>query len=112
MFSIGIGGHINKEQDKADDVLQTIHNGLKRELLEETGVPYEKFKMRFCGLINEEKSKVGKTHLGLVYCLQAVSVKINFHFGAELAINGYETIENVIKKYEFEHWSGLALRLI
>ena len=112
LYSIGIGGHINKEQDQADDLLSTIYNGLKRELYEETGVGYECFQSRFYGIINEEESKVGKTHLGLVYVLKAPLSGVKYKYSDELAVNGYETMENFIEKYQFEYWSGLALKLI
>jgi len=111
LYSVGIGGHIN-EQDQGDDLLSTIYNGLKRELYEETGIPFEQFQSRFCGIINEEISKVGKTHLGFVYCLKASSTRLNYQFCNELALNGFETIDSFLKEYEHEHWSGLALQLI
>lgn len=112
LYSIGIGGHINKEQDLGNDMFSTIYNGLKRELYEETGVPYENFQSRFYGIINEERSKVGKTHLGLVYGLKIPSTGLNFRFNDEIAVNGWEALSDFTKNYQHEHWSELAIKLI
>lgn len=111
LYSVGIGGHIN-EQDQGDDLLSTIHKGLRREFYEETGIPYIKFQSQFFGIINEEISKVGKTHLGLVYCLSASSKSLKYQFSEELLFNGFESIDKFLEEYNYEFWSGLALKLV
>ena len=66
MYSIGLGGHINPEEEALDDV---IVGGLRRELREEVGL--QAFSMPPCaGVIHDRAAEVSNYHLGLVYPIQ------------------------------------------
>src|SRR3989344_4186411 len=61
MYSIGVGGHVNKK----DMGSRNIMNWAKREFEEE--ISYEgHYKSEFLGLINDDSNDVGLVHLGLV----------------------------------------------
>jgi predicted NUDIX family phosphoesterase len=111
LYSVGIGGHIN-EEDRARDLRETVYNGMIRELGEETGLQVSEDQLRFCGLINEEVSKIGKTHLGLVYLLQGGIKKSDLNFNSELRVNAFVSISGFLDNFTHEYWSELALRLI
>ncbi len=65
MYSIGLGGHINPQEELLDDV---IIAGMRRELAEEVGM--HDFQVQGCaGIINDHAADVSNYHIGLVYPL-------------------------------------------
>lgn len=117
-LSIGIGGHINPEDD--ENVLvgekrwrYLFHSGMMRELSEEypgvtEGTP------RFVGIVHESKSKVGRTHIGLVFVYQLEldpgnpGPELKNHFWIkERALHSL-----ALNNKRFELWSRLALRFL
>lgn len=69
-LSIGIGGHINNDDDPGSAWLAFL-NGAVRELREEVGlvVPHEALQGAAFGLINDETNPVGEVHLGVCMAL-------------------------------------------
>ena len=68
LHSVGIGGHVNPIDFKeGDSFIKFILRSAKRELLEEFSEVVPSDSIKFLGMINEEKTKVGRTHLGLVF---------------------------------------------
>lgn len=77
--SIGIGGHINPEDDQEHkypellnrpDYLSDVYvNGMLREIDEELkfNVQPPEYYSRIAGLINDDSNDVGKVHLGVVH---------------------------------------------
>lgn len=67
--SIGIGGHIN-DQDGSDPH-DAFMRGARRELYEEVSLPQTSsvhfMPMAWAGLLNDDTTPVGRTHLGLVF---------------------------------------------
>lgn len=60
-FSLGIGGHINKQDIKSG----RITDWARREFEEE--IDYKgKYKTEFLGLLNDDSNEVGMVHLGLI----------------------------------------------
>ncbi|MDK2792954.1 MAG: hypothetical protein PWQ25_1817 [Deferribacteres bacterium] len=108
-YSIGIGGHVEL-QDYIFEVLEpTIKNAVYRELSEEfLDFDFYKTEISFLGLINEEITDVGLTHLGFVYLLNTTRA---FLPGKEL--EGLEWLDMFeIYKKDLELWSKMALELI
>lgn len=111
LWSLGVGGHIN-----ADDMLEkhtplsaVVSNGMQRELKEEFAEISGNLLPIFCGIINEEKTKVGNVHLGLVYRLY-VQNKGHVTPGAEL--NSFSWVETErISDLKMELWSEMAAAL-
>lgn len=111
LFSAGIGGHISKEQDSRSDFWQTFEAGLLREIKEESGItPGD---IRFWGIINEHKTKVGLVHLGLVFSvfLKAEELK-RLELSPELHLYDICSVDKFLQQGNYEYWSGLALQLI
>ena len=111
--SAGIGGHVAESDGfDAKSPGEAVLSGLLRELGEE--MPgLAGLAPRFLGTINEEKTPVGKVHLGLVFLVIAeepdrvvAGSELNdFHW---LPVN---SIRGGTGK-RFELWSRLALRLV
>lgn len=110
LYSCGIGGHID-EVDKAGTIMETVKNGMYRELSEELkNFQKEKISLEYRGIINEVKTKVGLVHIGLVFfarCLEGYLPEP----ADELAGLEWKSIDE-IKKLKKEFWSDLALGLI
>ena len=103
---MGVGGHINRE-DRGADMYTTVLQGLKRELSEELPGA-ELCTVKFCGIINEEITPVGRTHLGLVFI---VETDARLTPGEELA--GLQWIHpHKLKSMKLEFWSQLATELV
>lgn len=63
MYSVGLGGHINPQEEMLDDVLMA---GMRRELGEEVGL--QDFQACDCmGVINDHSADVSNYHIGLLY---------------------------------------------
>ncbi|CAM3045796.1 hypothetical protein [Sporolactobacillus spathodeae] len=70
-LSIGVGGHMNAV-DEASDFQQILENNLKREISEELLIEQsgEKLSTRTVGYINDDKTEVGRVHIGILVLIQ------------------------------------------
>ena len=111
LWSLGIGGHINPEdQDHGNDFQSILIAGMERELKEELSLrPLGETPM-FMGLINEEITEVGQVHLGAVFMIKT-NTPDAYAPGAELHAFQWEDTEKLGNR-NFELWSTLALELI
>lgn len=66
LWSCGVGGHI-EECDLETTLQGTILTGATRELNEEVKLIKKCLPLKYCGIITEDKTKVGLTHLGIVF---------------------------------------------
>ena len=66
-FSLGIGGHINDQEQSAEDLVDA---GLQRELNEEISVTTG-YSLTPLGIIYDATTPVGRVHLGVAYELEA-----------------------------------------
>jgi predicted NUDIX family phosphoesterase len=66
-FSLGIGGHINDQEQSAADLVDA---GLQRELSEEISLTAG-YSLIPLGIIYDATTPVGRVHLGVVYELEA-----------------------------------------
>ena len=103
--SIGIGGHISREDADGGDAYAT---GMQRELDEEIqlGSGYRETRE---GLIYDPSNEVGQVHLGVVhrFVLDSPSVASN---ESDLAEGGFVAVTELRSDYErLETWSQLAL---
>jgi len=106
--SAGIGGHVN-EDDKTDNLYGSLINGLKRELNEEIGIAANPDQFRLLGMINEEKTEVGHSHTGVVFCLHVNHNELIMN--EEVGIYKWMNLEE-IQDNKFEFWSLLSLGLL
>ena len=104
LYSIGIGGHVN-DGDRRETVFASILCGTRREVREELGVDGEP-RPEFLGVINEEWTKVGNTHLGAVFRLEIDAAAIVPD--AELSGWRFRRLDE-LEGLRMELWSELAL---
>lgn len=110
LYSCGIGGHID-ETDKAETLLQTVFNGLYRELSEELkNFQRDSLSLHYKGIINEIDTSVGLVHLGIVFFAQC---KDGYYpeAAAELAGLQWKT-RTELSELKKEYWSDLAFELL
>lgn len=74
--SVGIGGHINPEDDPGDR-RELLANATRRELAEELHID-SPYRLRALGVINDDDNPVGSVHFGLVQMatLEAPEVRV------------------------------------
>lgn len=102
LYTLGIGGHINKQDLDADNILEWG----KREFEEE--VNYKgSFKATPIGILNDESGGVSAVHLGFVILLEGDSEEISVN--EDKLTGSLVTKEGVQQKYsELEMWSQIA----
>jgi predicted NUDIX family phosphoesterase len=104
--SIGIGGHISREDaSPGDDLYRT---GMQRELDEELEIdcPYTE---RCLGFIYDGTNLVGQVHLGIVHLLE---LEEPLAWPREAAIDdaGFASLRKLLRfRDEFESWSQFVL---
>ena len=109
LHSIGVGGHINPDDFKhGDKFIDLILRSAKREVLEEFETIDPSKNIKFLGVINEELTKVGRTHIGLVFKLQIKGKGTASH---ELHNLHWLYKNDILKNYKLEMWSKMALSL-
>ncbi|MEA3360304.1 MAG: phosphoesterase [Thermodesulfobacteriota bacterium] len=109
LWSLGVGGHINMDDisKKEMPLNAVVTNGMQRELAEEFAEMPRSPQPVFHGIINEERTKVGHVHLGLVYML-SVQNKSFLKPGVEL--DSFSWIDTKkISEIKMELWSQIAL---
>lgn len=109
LWSAGFGGHIEDYEYKESQKITTLlKESAVRELREEFS-NNEWYKLNFEGVINEELTKVGRTHIALVF-----STKVNeilFESSEEISQIKWIDIED-LSLYQMELWSEMAIELI
>lgn len=84
--SIGIGGHINPIDERADPLgRETYLAGVEREIAEELRVTGG-HKNRIVALLNDDSNEVGKVHLGVVHV---------FELETEGVVSGEDALANL-----------------
>lgn len=103
--SIGIGGHISREDADGDDLYRS---GMLRELNEEV-VLETKYDEELVGFIYDDSSPVGRVHLGVVHRLKLHSPAAR-NREADIAESGFQPVSQMLGSLdEFETWSQLCL---
>lgn len=98
-YSLGIGGHIRKEDMQG----VTIFDWAKREFEEE--VSYQgKYTFETLGLLNDDSSPVGQVHMGIVLLVRGDSSLIKVK--SELKSGALYSLQECLGYYEqLEDWS-------
>lgn len=102
MYSIGVGGHINKRDIKTNDPMEWA----KREFEEE--IDYKgKYTAKFLGILNHDANDVGLVHVGLVIMLSGDSSEISIR--DEHKSGTMVTIDDLGRHYKkMETWSQIV----
>lgn len=66
LYSLGIGGHVNPEDDNLLSQGDLFHEGAMRELREEVELAHP-VTLDLVGLLNDDDVEVGQYHIGVVY---------------------------------------------
>ena len=110
--SIGIGGHINKNDYK--DIKkqdQIFYNCLKREINEEVLIETE-FKLKIVAVLNDDSDDVSSVHFGIIILGELKEPNVQ---GRENQIEdcNFVTIESLQENLnKFEKWSQICLNKI
>lgn len=105
-FSLGIGGHIRKE----DMVSNSIFDWAKREFQEE--ISYDgSVTVETIGILNDDSNEVGKVHLGVVLLLCGDTNTITVR--SELKSGTLVTLAECAHKYnQLESWSQIVYNFL
>ncbi|MFK7738043.1 MAG: phosphoesterase [Pirellulaceae bacterium] len=103
--SIGIGGHISKEDADGEDLYRS---GMQRELTEEMVID-SAYQDQMVGFIYDDSTPVGRVHLGIIHLLTLESTDARAR-ETELVESGFESVESMKQELDrFETWSQLCL---
>ncbi|MEK6914583.1 MAG: NUDIX domain-containing protein [Nanoarchaeota archaeon] len=108
-LSLGIGGHIEREDTSTED---PIYESMLRELNEEVGISGN-VNARILGYINDDNDKVGQVHFGILYLIETNAIDIKpksseLSEGKFISLNEIKEIcsnPNII----IEGWSKISL---
>jgi len=103
-YSIGVGGHVNPEDDGLDGDLTVA---LEREWHEELIVDFVPA-FRFVGLLNDDTTPVGQVHLGLVYEGDAAGRRVAIRETEKLSGAFVPAAEVAAVADSLETWSRIA----
>jgi len=111
-WSIGIGGHIEKDEEVSDN---PIHSSLIREIDEETVINGSQ-EIKVIGYINDDRDDVGKVHFGVLYLVETDSDDV-FPNDSESVHGEMMTLEEIKKIKQdpnstLEGWSEIALEAV
>jgi len=103
--SVGIGGHISREDAQGDDLYRS---GMQRELHEEVTLESE-YEEQLAGFIYDDTSPVGRVHLGVVHRLLLKDDRVT-NRETEIADSGLVPVSDTLTRLdEYETWSQLCL---
>lgn len=104
--SIGIGGHIS--EDDARGGIDPYQTGMRRELFEEVEIR-GRWTEQFLGFINDDRTPVGRVHLGVVHIFDLEKPEAQSKEDA-LATAGFAPLAELAQQIEqFETWSQFVL---
>ncbi len=109
--SIGIGGHINNNDEDTplfEDGLQMFQKAVEREVREELSVQGS-FDATPVGLINDDSTEVGRVHFGVVHILFRTPDKVKKNEQVITQVEFVPIEELKAKREQMESWSQLCL---
>ena len=107
--SIGIGGHMNNEdEDLFTWDMDAYMEGVRREVTEELNLEAG-FENRIAALLNDDSNEVGKVHLGVVHVFHLDSDKV-FKREAMITSLGLLNREELLaRRDKLETWSQICV---
>jgi predicted NUDIX family phosphoesterase len=107
--SIGIGGHMNEQDEGLFALDEAAYlEGVRREVCEELKIG-TKFRNRVVALLNDDSNEVGRVHMGVVHVfdLEEPTVEKNEAMITNLAFLSPEELEE--RREMLESWSQICL---
>ncbi|GAC1333189.1 MAG: phosphoesterase [Candidatus Dormibacteria bacterium] len=106
LYSLGVGGHINREDLSQDPGVDPVVAGLRREFEEE--VIYEgQWSHRMIGLLNDDSNDVSRVHLAVVFEVTGDRPEIAIRETGKLDGELLSLEEMKIYYLDMESWSQL-----
>jgi len=109
--SVGIGGHISAIDADTRSGKDPYEEGMRRELEEEVfmDTPYT---AHLAGLINDDKSEVGRVHLGVVHRFDVERPAVRPRED-EIIESGFRPVDEILADLSgFETWSVISMRAL
>jgi predicted NUDIX family phosphoesterase len=110
--SVGIGGHINNEDETLFGLssfgMEAFRDAVKREVCEELSVSGE-FNAVPVGLINDDSTEVGSVHFGVVHVLRCQPGQVQKREQVITQVEFLPIEELKAKRDQMETWSQLCL---
>lgn len=112
LFSIGVGGHINRSDELPllADITSILDWARDRELAEEFRVEYSQ-PPRLIALLNDDRTEVGRVHFGVIYEYWLDSPHVEPREKRVHIQTGFAPVgELVARADEYEGWSRLIVQ--
>jgi len=110
--SVGIGGHINNEDETLFGLnsfgMEAFQDAVKREVCEELSILGE-FNARPVGLINDDSTEVGSVHFGVIHVLRCQPGQVQKKEQVITQVEFLPIEELKAKRDQMETWSQLCL---
>jgi predicted NUDIX family phosphoesterase len=107
--SIGIGGHMNDQDEGLFALDQAAYlAGVQREIDEEIQIP-DPQSHRIVGLINDDSTEVGQVHLGVVHVVELPSSQVSKRESAITELGFFTPAELQRERESLETWSQICL---
>lgn len=115
MHSLGLGGHVNKDDYNADTIGQTLLTNMRRELNEEhpliaNEVADVNLFNYLRGFIYDDSNEVGSVHLGLVFIVPLNLKEEHFFDDAEHIFKrlDFNVVKMLSEENKLENWSNIV----
>jgi predicted NUDIX family phosphoesterase len=109
--SIGVGGHISREDVSSAPDGDLYQAGLARELAEEVQIDTD-FNMACVGLINDDETEVGRVHLGVVHIYDCATPAVASR-ETGIQADGFVPVAELLANLDqFETWSQICLKAL
>ncbi len=109
--SIGIGGHMNQEDESLFNYAlneAAYRAGVKREVNEEIKID-SPFEDRIVALLNDDTTEVGRVHLGIVHVFKLAEPKIEKREAMITGLTFLRKEELLARRETMESWSQICL---
>jgi predicted NUDIX family phosphoesterase len=109
--SIGIGGHMNQEDELLFNYAVDEHvyrEGVQREVKEEIKID-SPFEDRIVALLNDDTTEVGRVHLGIVHVFRLAEPKVQKREAMITNLSFLNRAELVALRDNLETWSQLCV---
>ena len=109
--SIGIGGHMNQEDELLFNYALdegAYREGVEREVAEEIKIE-TKFEDRIVALLNDDSNEVGQVHLGIVHIFRLAAPKVEKREAMITSLAFLPKAELLARRETLETWSQICL---
>jgi predicted NUDIX family phosphoesterase len=107
--SIGIGGHMNEDDESLFALDEAAYRaGVEREVAEEIAIK-TKFEDRIVALLNDDSTEVGQVHLGVVHVFKLPEPNVEKREAMITSLAFLDKNELLARRDSLETWSQICL---